>query len=150
MIYGAGRIDGTTPAEHRQTVKRITKAFTKHLDRFDYIAVRGISGLMVGAPVSLAINKPLVVVRKPDEKCHSTFKDAINGYAMNMRDVRKRRCVFLDDFRETGNTERAVVESVSGYGGYLVATYLYQQTYGSRAGWHRVIDHPERPLWSLS
>jgi hypothetical protein len=89
-----------------EAVERTVKALTVEAHRFDFIAVRGCSGMLVGAPVSLRIGKPLVVVRKPDENSHSYGRSVIN-------DGRARgRYLFLDDFVSSGTTERAVIDGL--------------------------------------
>lgn len=81
----------------------VAKEASKHLrgrrKEFDCIAVRGVSGLVVGAPVAISISKPLVIVRKPSEECHAW--ERVVNYRPN-----HHKAVFLDDFRGSGNTER--------------------------------------------
>jgi adenine/guanine phosphoribosyltransferase-like PRPP-binding protein len=91
-----------------EAVERTVKALTAEAHRFDFIAVRGCSGILVGAPVSLRINKPLVVVRKPDENSHGYGKSAVLVNA----DRAYGRFLFLDDFISSGATERAVLEGL--------------------------------------
>lgn len=87
-----------------KTVERTAKALLEHKDRFDFIAVRGCSGMLVGAPVSLKIDKPLVVVRKPEERSH--------GRGLVNYQHAEGRYIFLDDFISSGATERATREAL--------------------------------------
>lgn len=89
-----------------EAVERTVKALSEHLDKFDFIAVRGCSGMLVGAPVSLAIGKPLVVARKPTEDSHSWSGKLINDAHAH------GRYIFLDDFISSGATERAVIQAI--------------------------------------
>lgn len=88
-------------------VDRTAKALGEIADKFDFIAVRGCSGMVVGAPVALRLNKPLVIVRKPEEDSHSFGRSVIN--AQNAHG----RYIFLDDFIASGATHRAVQEMLS-------------------------------------
>jgi adenine/guanine phosphoribosyltransferase-like PRPP-binding protein len=90
-----------------------------HADEFDFIAVRGSSGMLVGAPVSLALDKPLVVVRKPDEKSHQRSGDVINWHRAH------GRFIFLDDMVASGRTREEVLKGLKGHRASYVATYLY-------------------------
>jgi hypothetical protein len=99
MIYNG--TDGLGDLE--KIVRKTCKVLRQHLDEFDVIVVQGMSGVIVGAPVSLRLKKPLVVVRKEFEntQCHSS--DPI----VNSNALRERggiRWVFLDDFTCMGVT----------------------------------------------
>jgi adenine/guanine phosphoribosyltransferase-like PRPP-binding protein len=116
MIYdGLGGLDNL-----QATVDQTVMNLRLHADEFDFIAVRGCSGMLVGAPVSLALDKPLVVVRKPDEKSHQW-----GGCVVNVNRARGRY-VFLDDMVSSGMTRDAVVEALADIAGTeYAATYLY-------------------------
>lgn len=73
---------------------------------FDTIVVTGISGLVVGAPVALALNKPLAILRKQTEDCHETPGSVVNERRMGTR------LLFLDDFVAGGDTLMAVENAV--------------------------------------
>jgi len=99
-----------------------------HVAEFDVIAVTGISGLVVGAPVAVALKKPLVVVRKDGERSHAmaehnfeTYGPVVGGHMMLAQ-----RVLWLDDFEASGKTRRRVEDAIKGYGGEFVASYLYQ------------------------
>lgn len=86
--------------------------------RYDSIAVTGISGLIIGAPLSILVGKPLVVIRKGNDKeyAHSVRHPGIE-------DVGKRY-LFVDDFISTGETMRRVENALSRVA-RMVGTYEY-------------------------
>src|ERR1039458_1948602 len=95
MIYGGQ--SGLSDLE--QFVDRAIADIGPRLHEWDSIVVRGVSGIVVGAPVALALDKPLVIVRKPDEPHHACdHKMIVNYLAMG------QRCLFLDDFVDSGRT----------------------------------------------
>lgn len=99
-------------------VRQVTAALKPLKTEFDSIAVRGMSGVLVGAPVALRLHKPLVVVRKETEQRHSS------ALALNAENVGKR-VLFLDDFVSGGSTRKAVQNVVEKFGGKLIAQYQY-------------------------
>jgi adenine/guanine phosphoribosyltransferase-like PRPP-binding protein len=74
-------------------------------DEFDSIIVRGVSGLLVGAPVALSLKKELLVVRKPSEDCHDATR------VVNWQNA-GHIAVFVDDFHNTGRTQRICAEEL--------------------------------------
>lgn len=115
MIYSGGTLD-----DLQATVDQTVMNLRLHADEFDFIAVRGCSGMLVGAPVSLALSKPLVVVRKPGENAHQWSGTVVNA------DRAQGRYVFLDDLVSSGMTRGAVLEALADRpGAEYAATYLY-------------------------
>lgn len=119
MVYGSDSSHHTLD----DTVRKTLRGLRKHSAEFDTIAVRGVSGLIVGAPVSLILKKELAVVRKSEDDSHDGT-NPVNYSAL------KRRCLFLDDFIASGNTRYAVEAEVKQSGGELVAQFLYQYDEG--------------------
>lgn len=76
----------------------------KEFKNFDTIAVRGNSGLLVGAPLALHLKKDLIIVRKDTEKSHSDCM--VEGWGIN------QRILIVDDFIESGNTIDYIYEYV--------------------------------------
>lgn len=117
MIYHSGShdLDGLP-----EIVETAVATLKPHKQKFDSIAVIGVSGLVVGSPVALALGKPLVIVRKPDttERSHSY------GAPVNMKHVGKR-ALFLDDFIASGSTRENVSRVVREAGARLVGDYTY-------------------------
>lgn len=81
------------------------KKFKKQL-KFDAIAVRGVSGLSVGFPVSYITKIPLLVVRKPGDSAHTTYE--VEGPATEVK-----RYIMLDDFICTGDTVRCMHDAIT-------------------------------------
>lgn len=84
-------------------------------DAFDAIAVRGVSGLIVGPAVAAALHKQLIVVRKSLDDSHAdvlTEGEPYDDY----------RYIVLDDFICSGDSIRAVKRALRGL---HVKTYLY-------------------------
>jgi adenine/guanine phosphoribosyltransferase-like PRPP-binding protein len=116
MIYGSGG----DLRDLRAVVERAITHLSQHADEFDSIAVRGMSGVLVGSPVALHLDKPLIIVRKPGEQRHSPDL-VINKHNAG------RRFLFLDDLISTGETRREVGRALRP--AMEVATYLYQYDY---------------------
>jgi hypothetical protein len=86
-----------------ETVAETVNTLRNHQSKFDFIVVTGVSGILVGAPVAVALDIPIVVVRKPDDRAHDE-QDVVN-YAHA-----EGRWIFLDDFRQSGRTIKRVQE----------------------------------------
>jgi len=105
VIYsGTGAGDLSDLAD---TVKRTVDTLKPFKDRFDFIAVSGMSGALVGAPAALRLNRPLVIVRKNSDDHHGGRGEVINRQAV------KGSYVFLDDFISSGTTQRYVIDKLS-------------------------------------
>lgn len=71
---------------------------------FDSIAVRGVSGLVMGPIVAHVMDKHLIVSRKEDPTGHSIRTVEMSEYS--------RRYVILDDFVSSGDTLVKIVSDV--------------------------------------
>lgn len=93
------------------------------LERFDCIVVTGMSGVVVGSPVALAVNKPLVIVRKADDDSHHGGGQIINGRAL-----KGARVLFLDDFVSGGATRKRVEAKIDTerYRAKIVGELMYR------------------------
>jgi len=118
MIYGS--FSDSELHDLRNVVNATIAGLQPHLAEFDSIAVRGVSGIVVGAPVALALGRPLVVIRKPTENAHSSRH--VNTGQIGAQ------YVFLDDFVASGATRKAVADAISQAGGpdNPYATYEYE------------------------
>lgn len=86
---------------------------------FDAIAIRGVSGMAVGFPISLLLKIPLINVRKPGL---SHYLDEVEGT------ISSKRYLIIDDFIESGNTInhiRKVIRSNLGTKTKAVGIFLY-------------------------
>jgi adenine/guanine phosphoribosyltransferase-like PRPP-binding protein len=108
-------------ADLNRTVQNTVRALQPHVRDFDSIAVQGTSGIVVGSPVSLLLNKPLVIVREDEaRRCHHS-QDVENALHAG------RRVLFLDDQISTGRTINDVTEKLArDANADVVASYLYQ------------------------
>jgi adenine/guanine phosphoribosyltransferase-like PRPP-binding protein len=100
-------------------VKQTVSALRERDGEYDVIVVQGMSGVLLGGPVSLILNKPLCVVRKPHDDSHAGT-EPINGVV-----CQNSRCLFLDDFISMGNTRARCQQAVEAENGRMVLTYEY-------------------------
>lgn len=119
MIYDGGNDLG----DLKEKVDEAVAYLRRHKDKFDFIAVRGCSGMIVGAPAALRLKKPLVVVRKPNENSHAFMAE--DKQFVNARNARGRY-VFLDDFVSSGETRGKVQDALDGRAIYA-GTYCYSR-----------------------
>jgi orotate phosphoribosyltransferase len=113
-------------ADLEAAVRDTARALREHAGEFDTIAVTGLSGVVVGAPVALRLRKKLAVLRKPDEKAHGR-PDAFVG------DLGKA-VLFLDDFAATGNTLTRMRARLEEEGRDLVGAFMYRDQVYARSG----------------
>lgn len=93
------------------TCQRTLKDLIPHAGEFDSIAVQGVSGMIVGAPVALALNKPLVVVRKDVDMIAPCWHVSMVENSSHAG----RRTLFLDDYVGRGTALRDVEDKISQY-----------------------------------
>lgn len=87
------------------TVDEAVRQLRPHLSEFDSIAVQGVSGLLVGSPVSISLGKPLIVVRKTID-----FEVPYCSHIKIVENAERSgyRVLFLDDYVGEGKTLRDV------------------------------------------
>lgn len=130
MIYGThqSRYDaGKAPAhgtfvDLQDTVTDAVRDLLPHVLKFDAVVVTGVSGLAVGAPVALALEVELVVLRKEGENCH--------GGKTLLGNCAEKRVLFLDDFVGGGATRRKCKVAVENARGMVVGQFLYADDRG--------------------
>lgn len=118
--YGEKQLN---PVLLREAVKKASYALSRRRHKFDSIVVRGVSGLLIGAPVAVKTGIPLVIVRKANESTHDS------NTVINRTDI-GTRCVFLDDFSLAGETEDICRRKVEEFDAHIVMCYFY-----ARKGW---------------
>lgn len=106
------------------TVDDAVRKLRPYLDRFDSIVVTGVSGIVVGSPVALALDKPLVVVRKENDGSHGSHRGR-EGCILGLPDLGTKAC-FLDDLVASGKTRRFVQESILPEA-QVVMQYMYER-----------------------
>lgn len=92
-----------------QIVAATIRDLTPRTREFDSIAVQGVSGMIVGAPVALALRKPLVVVRKDEDMtrpCYHVSEVEGAGQAGS-------RVLFLDDYVGRGSSLDDVIRKLA-------------------------------------
>lgn len=139
MIYG-GMSFGTLN-DLEDCVDRTVEAMKGRIGEFESIVVRGVSGMIVGAPVAIALHKPLVVCRKPNEMNHDGATVLVNKQNMG------EWVVFLDDFRMDGKTEGDVRAAVEAEGAWIGECFFYHEVLEGRrgqAGWTAPKVAPDR------
>lgn len=133
------RYDHYGPSDLAGAVEKAVDTLTPHATEFDSIAVRGVSGVIVGAPVSILMGKPLIIVRKDDElsHAHNNARRVSNGRLAG------RRYLVLDDFIITGATIREIEDQMTAHTpAQAAAWYLY----GSDSAQYTII-RPNPVLW---
>jgi adenine/guanine phosphoribosyltransferase-like PRPP-binding protein len=96
-------------------IAQAIKMLWAYRGNFDFIAIRGVSGALIGIPVADAFDKPICVVRKP-ESCHSGF--CTEGYTSG-------KYVIIDDLISSGETIDRIKEALPQ--SELIGIYLYIQ-----------------------
>jgi adenine/guanine phosphoribosyltransferase-like PRPP-binding protein len=91
------------PERAKFTVKQVIKMIKARGLKFDAIACRGVSGLLIAPIVAMRLGKFLIVVRK-GEKTHSCYE--VEG------DHGAQRYVILDDFIDAGDTVKAITSKI--------------------------------------
>jgi adenine/guanine phosphoribosyltransferase-like PRPP-binding protein len=135
MVYGTHsrhREHGSQSGSFRDladTVSDALLALRSHADEFDAIVVTGVSGAVVGSPVALALDKELLVLRKPNDDCHGNPGALLGGdpcekYAYR-RNLNDKRVLFLDDFVSGGTTRERCRNAVEEKGGKIVTQFEY-------------------------
>ena len=78
------------------------------IPKFDFIAVRGVSGIAIGLPVALRLNKDIAICRKQDEKSHAST----NIEGLPTANNKHFRYLIIDDFIATGHTIRTIIKDI--------------------------------------
>jgi orotate phosphoribosyltransferase len=104
----------------KRTVDIAVASLTPHLRDFDSIIVQGMSGVIVAIPVGLALDKPVVILRKNSDDHHKETRNVINLKRIG------RRVLFLDDFVSLGTTRNRVEKYVEcETAARMIGQYLY-------------------------
>jgi len=121
------------------TLRYTTAALRPHKTRFDFLAVTGMSGVVIGSPLAVRLEKPLVIIRKEGDSSHS-YGDLIGAAAC------KGRYVFVDDFIASGGTYRRVRERLASpeLDTRYVGAYLYSDKLLSWDGDGKIKYRPRR------
>lgn len=87
----------------KKIISHLTKIIKRKvgLDNFDAIMYRGMSGAGVATTIGYLLNKPLIMVRKETNSCHS--------HALIEGAIKANRVIIIDDCISTGNTLATMV-----------------------------------------
>lgn len=112
----------TCPKQLTRFVERATRLLEERGLDFDTIAVQGVSGLMPGAPLAMALGKELMVIRKPGDKTHCID---VLGVGIN------QKILLLDDCVESGATLSNMLSKIKTYSANptVVGLFLYTGKY---------------------
>ena len=115
---------------------------------FDTIAVCGISGLLLGAPLASSMGKQLMVVKKPNEPTRSMEEMAQMGWGDSALDKARdafsvlgygenQKILLLDDHISTGTTIKLMISSIYRQctNPYFSGAFLYYVP-----GWYRLLE----------
>lgn len=94
------------PNEYGQLVDRIADQLEalRKKQSFTGMVFRGQSGAALAYPLSARLRIPIICVRKKDEKTH--------GFNVEGPQANVRRYIIIDDFIETGETIKALIDAI--------------------------------------
>lgn len=104
--------------DERETVlANLAALMHKHREvAFDAIAVCGVSGMLAGQAMAIALKKHLIIVRKESEKRHSTYTleggESYASPATQKREFVSHRVALVDDLYDTGATMNWMIEQL--------------------------------------
>lgn len=98
-----------TKGKLKSEIERAVLALNDANIKFDTIAVQGVSGLLFGAPLAAALDKGLIIVRRPGDESALTFPFGIKGQKTN------QNILFVDDCVRTGATAKRVLEKLDDF-----------------------------------
>jgi len=135
--YGSGYLSPILNGHNiNAIVSLILPKIKKAKLNFDYIACRGMSGIVIAVPLAMRLNKGIIIVRKDVKGSHGSKIEASPAIKNNIV-----RYIIVDDFIDTGKTIKTIKKEVEdvdwiGYGKDdavkfdLVGVVLYEQTSG--------------------
>lgn len=104
----------------------VAKDRLKHYN-FDAIAVTGYSGTVFGGALSVALAKPLIIVRKDVVRKDVDLGENSHSSQLVEGETDIRTYVFVDDFIFSGSTKERVIEKITEFNGAIcVGTYMYK------------------------
>jgi adenine/guanine phosphoribosyltransferase-like PRPP-binding protein len=138
------------PRERQWCLEWLTRVMRARINEFDAIAVCGISGVLAGQPVAIALGKRLLVVRKATDKAHSCYKvEGVTGrwennpadWAEAIFKPETERVAIIDDLIDTGATMDWIVQNLQEMKQKPVRIYLYNaQPFGDYHSWRSNLD----------
>lgn len=95
----------------RSQVKIAAEELREH--DFDTIAFAGISGALISIPTALAMNKTMLVVRKPQDVNASYTEFGSHSGRVVEGNVGSSRYVIMDDLVSSGRTYKRIIEQIA-------------------------------------
>jgi adenine/guanine phosphoribosyltransferase-like PRPP-binding protein len=121
VIYNTGDF-----RDLKETAAMAAQDIQPYGDMYDALVCTGISGLAIAAPLSIVLDKPLAVVRKPGVNAHSGRNPGMQaGF----------RYLFIDDMVDTGATYERVLDAIYQSRGAIAGQYLYHAPGGEYLTW---------------
>jgi adenine/guanine phosphoribosyltransferase-like PRPP-binding protein len=107
----------------QDVVDQAVDAVKPYAADFDSIVTEGLSGMVVAIPVALALDKPVVIVRKDDPRDRCFHTRQVEG----ARDA-GTRTLFIDDHVDLGRTLGHVQEELAKHAPRcrIVGAYVYE------------------------
>lgn len=90
----------------RETLSKCVSVLRQRRMDFDAIAFRGHSGALIAAPLALALDKTMLMVRKPGVNAHS--------YRLVEGDMAAKTYIIVDDTVSSGATVHAITDAIEG------------------------------------
>lgn len=114
-------------------VEQVAAAIKKSNIKFDAIAVRGTSGLLVGPGVAAKLGTNLIIVRKPNDSSHGSVLEYPNGFSSHIKDYLNNNLnyIIIDDLVSSGTTVRLIHSTIGKNEGWIrkcVGIFLYSWT----------------------
>ncbi len=109
-------------SKRTRTVDEILARLKKHRNKFSHIAVQGYSTAILGGIIADRLNKDIVIVRKPREKCYSEHSVEQTG--------RIDKYIIIDDLICTGATCSRIIQKLGVADCYGILTYLEDDSQG--------------------
>lgn len=93
------------PSRRNLAIKALIYDIKKSKLKFDAIAARGNSGIVMSSVVSHMLEKPLIIVRKPNEDSH--------GYNLESGIRKFKSYIIIDDLIASGATCKAIFKMLN-------------------------------------
>ena len=113
------------PKERRYTIDKCIVDLKPHIDKFDAIVMSGYSMALIAPCIADALHKPLILVRKEEEDCASSYR--VEGTVC-------KRYIIIDDLVCSGETLKRIQRKIGDHfysGAKLVGLYLYQPQFSA-------------------
>lgn len=123
------------PVVRKYTIDKCILDLKEHADRFDSIVISGYSMALIAPCVADALHKDIILVRKDNEDCHSSYY--VEG-------ILCQRYIIIDDLVCSGETLRRIQKKIGDHfysGAKLVGIYLYQPQYSAYRTHKKVAEY---------